>query len=123
MTGIAHHSWLAFLLPPVLLIGSNILMTVAWYGHLTRPSWSLWFAVLVSWGIAFFEYCLAVPANRIGYGTYTAQQLKVMQEVITMAVFAGFAVLVLGERLSWNYGAAALCLVAAVVFIFLPTGK
>ncbi|QXM23486.1 DMT family protein [Elioraea tepida] len=123
MTSIPANSWLAFLLPPLLLVGSNVLMTVAWYGHLKQPSWPLWLAVLVSWGIAFFEYCLAVPANRIGYGTYTAQQLKVMQEVITMAVFAGFAVLVLGERLSWNYGAAALCLVAAVVFIFLPTGK
>ncbi len=123
MTSIPANSWLAFLLPPLLLVGSNVLMTFAWYGHLKQPSWPLWLAVLVSWGIAFFEYCLAVPANRIGYGTYTAQQLKVMQEVITMAVFAGFAVLVLGERLSWNYGAAALCLVAAVVFIFLPTGK
>lgn len=123
MTGIPAHSWLAFVLPPLLLVGSNVLMTFAWYGHLKQPSWSLWFAVLASWGIAFFEYCLAVPANRIGYGTYTAQQLKVMQEVITMAVFAGFAVLVLGERLTWNYGAAALCLVAAVVFIFLPAGK
>jgi uncharacterized protein (DUF486 family) len=123
MTAIPPHSWLAFVLPPLLLVGSNVLMTFAWYGHLTRPSWSLWFAILASWGIAFFEYCLAVPANRIGYGTYSAQQLKVMQEVITMAVFAGFAVLVLGERLTWNYGAAAVCLVAAVIFIFLPTGK
>lgn len=116
-------SWMAFVLPPVLLIGSNVLMTFAWYGHLKRPGWSMLFAIIVSWGIAFFEYCLAVPANRIGFGTYSAQQLKVMQEVITMAVFAGFAVMVLGERLTWNYGAAALCLVAAVVFIFLPTGK
>ncbi|WP_204251120.1 DMT family protein [Elioraea rosea] len=116
-------SWMAFVLPPVLLIGSNVLMTFAWYGHLKRPGWSMAFAIMVSWGIAFFEYCLAVPANRIGFGTYSAQQLKVMQEVITMAVFAGFAVMVLGERLTWNYGAAALCLVAAVVFIFLPTGK
>ena len=116
-------SWLAFVLPPILLVGSNVLMTFAWYGHLKKPHWSIWFAILVSWGIAFFEYCLAVPANRIGFGTYTAQQLKVMQEVITMAVFAGFAVWFLGERLTWNYGAAALCLVAAVIFIFLPTGK
>ncbi len=116
-------SWLAFVLPPVLLIGSNVLMTFAWYGHRKRPHWSIGFAILVSWGIAFFEYCLAVPANRIGFGTYSAQQLKVMQEVITMAVFAGFAVMVLGERLTWNYGAAALCLVAAMVFIFLPAGR
>ena len=110
------------LMPPLLLLGSNVLMTFAWYGHLKRPAWPLWLAILVSWGIAFLEYCLAVPANRIGYitGTYTGQQLKVMQEVITLAVFAGFSVLVLGERLRWNYLAAMACLVAAVAFIFLP---
>jgi hypothetical protein len=107
-------------LTPLLLIGSNILMTFAWYGHLKAPSWPLWLAILVSWGIAFFEYCLAVPANRIGYGTFTGQQLKVMQEVITLAVFAVFSVLFLGEQLRWNFLAAGACLVAAVVFIFLP---
>jgi uncharacterized protein (DUF486 family) len=105
---------------PLLLIGSNIVMTYAWYGHLKRPGWAMWMAILISWGIAFFEYCLAVPANRIGYGTYTGQQLKVMQEVITLAVFAGFSVMVLGEPLRWTYLAAMACLVAAVVFIFLP---
>lgn len=105
---------------PLLLIGSNILMTFAWYGHLKAPSWPLWLAILVSWGIAFFEYCLAVPANRIGYGTFTGQQLKVMQEVITLAVFAVFSVTFLGEQLRWNFLAAGACLVAAVVFIFLP---
>jgi len=111
-----------YLLPPLLLIGSNILMTFAWYGHLKRPSWPLWLAIVVSWGIAFLEYCLAVPANRIGYlaGAYSGQQLKVMQEVITLTVFAGFSVLVLGESLRWNYLAAMACLVAAVGFIFLP---
>jgi uncharacterized protein len=111
-----------YLLPPLLLFGSNILMTFAWYGHLKRPDWPLWLAIVVSWGIAFLEYCLAVPANRIGYtaGAYTGQQLKVMQEVITLAVFAGFSVLVLGEGLRWNYAAAMACLVAAVAFIFLP---
>ena len=111
-----------YLLPPLLLFGSNILMTIAWYGHLKRPAWPLWLAIVVSWGIAFLEYCLAVPANRIGYtaGAYTGQQLKVMQEVITLAVFAGFSVLVLGEALRWNYLAAMACLVAAVAFIFLP---
>ncbi|TQF83773.1 DMT family protein [Elioraea sp. Yellowstone] len=112
--------WLAWVLPPLLLIGSNVLMTFAWYGHLKRPHWSLGLAIVASWGIAFFEYCLAVPANRIGFGAYTAQQLKVMQEVITMAVFAAFAVWFLKEQLTWNYLAAAICLVAAVVFIFLP---
>ncbi|MCX8132725.1 MAG: DMT family protein [Roseococcus sp.] len=110
-----------WLLTPLLLIGSNVLMTFAWYGHLKAPHWPVWMAVLVSWGIAFFEYCLAVPANRIGYGTFTGQQLKVMQEVITIAVFAVFSVAVLGEQLRWNFLAAGACLVAAVVFIFLPS--
>lgn len=105
---------------PLLLIGSNVLMTFAWYGHLKRPAWPMWIAILASWGIAFFEYCLAVPANRIGYGTFTGQQLKIMQEVITLGVFAVFSVMWLGEPLRWNFMAAALCLVAAVVFIFLP---
>jgi len=79
-----------FLLTPLLLLGSNILLTFAWYGHLKQPSWPLWLAVLASWGIAFFEYCLAVPANRIGYGAFTGQQLKIMQEVITLAVLPRF---------------------------------
>jgi uncharacterized protein (DUF486 family) len=112
----------AYWLTPLLLIGSNILMTFAWYGHLKAPAWPLYVAVLVSWGIAFFEYCLAVPANRIGYasGAFTGQQLKVMQEVITLGVFAVFSVTFLGEQLRWTYFAAMGCLVAAVVFIFLP---
>ncbi|MFN6266929.1 MAG: DMT family protein [Alphaproteobacteria bacterium] len=109
-----------FLLTPLLLLGSNILMTFAWYGHLKQPAWPIWLAVLISWGIAFFEYCLAVPANRIGYGAFTGQQLKIMQEVITLAVFAAFSVMWLGESLRWNFAAAALCLLGAVVFIFLP---
>jgi hypothetical protein len=105
---------------PLLLVGSNIVMTFAWYGHLKQPSWPMWVAILVSWGIAFFEYCLAVPANRIGYGTFTGQQLKIMQEVITLAVFAAFSVWFLGEPLRWTYFAAMGCLLAAVFFIFLP---
>lgn len=109
-----------WLLTPILLVGSNVLMTFAWYGHLKQPSWPMWLAIVISWGIAFFEYCLAVPANRIGYGTFTGQQLKVMQEVITLAVFAVFSVAFLGEQLRWNFLAAGACLVAAVVFIFLP---
>ncbi|WP_304812590.1 DMT family protein [Falsiroseomonas sp.] len=109
-----------YFLTPVLLVFSNVLMTFAWYGHLKQPAWPLWLAVLLSWGIAFFEYCFAVPANRIGYGTFTGQQLKVMQEVITLAVFAVFSVMFLGEQLRWNYFAAMGCLVAAVIFIFLP---
>ena len=110
-------------LTPILLLFSNVVMTFAWYGHLKAPSWPLWVAILVSWGIAFFEYCLAVPANRWGYGTFTGQQLKVMQEVITLAVFAVFSVTFLGEAIRWTFVAAGLCLVAAVVFIFLPVGK
>ena len=112
----------AYWLTPLLLIGSNILMTFAWYGHLKAPTWPLYVAILVSWGIAFFEYCLAVPANRIGYasGAFTGQQLKVMQEVITLGVFAVFSVTFLGEQLRWTYFAAMACLVMAVIFIFLP---
>ena len=108
------------LVTPLLLVLSNIVMTFAWYGHLKAPRWPMWVAILVSWGIAFFEYCLAVPANRLGYGTFSAQQLKVMQEVITLAVFAVFSVAFLGETLRWNFLAAGACLVAAVVLIFLP---
>jgi uncharacterized protein (DUF486 family) len=109
--------------PILLLVGSNLLMTFAWYWHLKFPQKALWLVILISWGIAFFEYCLAVPANRLGYGTYSGQQLKVIQEVITLSVFAGFAVLYLGERLTWNYLAAMACLIAAVAFMFLPTGS
>jgi uncharacterized protein (DUF486 family) len=78
----------------------------------------MWKVVLVSWGIAFVEYCFAVPANRLGYGTFTAGQLKVIQEVITLLVFAGFSVVWLGETLKWNHAAAFGCLVAAVGFMF-----
>ena len=102
----------------LLLIGSNIFMTAAWYGHLKFRETALWKVILISWGIAFFEYCLQVPANRIGYGTFTAPQLKIIQEVITLTVFAGFSVLYLGQSLRWNYGAAFLCLIGAVFFIF-----
>jgi uncharacterized protein (DUF486 family) len=84
--------WLSWVLPPLLLLLSNVLMIFAWYGHLKQPHWGVGLAIVVSWGIAFFEYCLAVPANRIGSGTCTARQLSVMQEVITTAAFAGFAI-------------------------------
>lgn len=103
----------------VLLALSNLFMTVAWYAHLKhlndRP-W--WIAALVSWGVASFEYLLQVPANRIGYQQLSLPQLKVMQEVITLAVFAPFAVLYMREPLSWNYLWAGLCLIGAVYFIF-----
>jgi uncharacterized protein (DUF486 family) len=102
----------------LLLTGSNLFMTFAWYGHLKFRSEALWKVILVSWGIAFFEYCLQVPANRIGYGEFSAGQLKVMQEVITLVVFGVFSVLYLGDKLKWNYGAAMLCLIAAAFFMF-----
>jgi len=105
----------------ILLTLSNIFMTFAWYGHLKFPSVPLWQAILVSWGIAFFEYCLMVPANRWGYGTFTAVELKTIQEIITLTVFAAFAVLYLGEALRWNHLAGFACLVAAAFFIFRPS--
>jgi uncharacterized protein (DUF486 family) len=103
-----------------LLFASNVFMTAAWYGHLRFKEAPMWKAILVSWAIAFFEYCLQVPANRLGYGRYTAAQLKVAQEVITLLVFAGFASLWLGERLRWNEVAAFALVLAAVVVVSLP---
>ncbi len=103
----------------LLLIGSNIFMTFAWYGHLKNlQSKPLIVAILISWGIAFFEYLLQVPANRIGYKTFTLGQLKIMQEVITMTVFAFFAYFYMGKVLTMNYLYAALCMVGAVYFMF-----
>ena len=95
-------------------------MTAAWYGHLKYRGVALWKVILISWGIAFFEYCLQVPANRLGYGQFTAFQLKIIQEVITLLVFIGFATLWLGERIRWNYGVALALILAAVYFAFLP---
>ena len=89
-----------YILPVVLLIASNVFMKFAWYGHLGHKTAPLWIAVMVSWGIAFFEYWLAVPANRIGHQVYSAAQLKTMQEVITLVVFAGFSAVWLKEQLS-----------------------
>jgi len=90
------------LLPIVLLCISNVFMTFAWYGHLKFKSASLFTVIVVSWGIAFIEYCFAVPANRIGHGTYSAAQLKTLQEIITLAVFAAFSALYLREPLGWR---------------------
>jgi len=102
-----------------LLLASNIFMTFAWYGHLKNMQHKpLVLAVLVSWGVAFFEYALQVPANRIGYQTFSLGQLKIMQEIITMIVFAGFAFWYMGKPLSWNYVYAGLCMVGAAFFIF-----
>lgn len=111
----------ALVVAPILLVFSNIFMTYAWYGHLkdfkAKP---LWIAVLASWLVAFLEYCLQVPANRIGFqqAGFTLAQLKIMQEVVTMCVFAGFAVFYMGERLTMNFLYAGLCMVAAVYFMF-----
>jgi hypothetical protein len=91
-----------YLAPIVLLFASNIFMTFAWYGQLKYPAAPLLLVIPVSWGIAFFEYCLAVPANRIGHQVYSAPQLKTMQEIITLLVFGVFSVLWLGESLKWN---------------------
>ena len=105
-------------LPILLLVGSNLFMTTAWYGHLKFPSAPMWIAVMASWGIALIEYWMAVPANRIGYGIFSAYQLKIIQECITLIVFAVFAWLYLGERLRWNYAMSLVCILAAVVFAF-----
>lgn len=103
----------------VLLTLSNVFMTFAWYGHLKyHNSKPLWIVILISWGIAFFEYCLMVPANRLGYGKFTGYELKIIQEVITLLVFVGFAWVVLGEKLKWNYAVSLVCLALAVWFAF-----
>ena len=102
----------------ILLTISNIFMTIAWYGHLKYRSSPLWIAIFVSWMIAFFEYCFQVPANRIGYGQFNGAQLKTIQEVITLIVFAVFSVLYLKEPLKWNYLVGFGFLILAVFFVF-----
>ena len=112
-----------FLLTPLLLIISNIFMTVAWYGQLRFPKWTIATAILVGWSIAFVEYCFAVPANRIGYAHgYSGEQLKIMQEGITLTVFAVFALVVLREPLGWRYIGAFACIVGAAAFMFAGRG-
>jgi len=103
----------------LLLSLSNVFMTFAWYGHLKYGrGWPLWKAVLVSWAIALVEYCLAVPANRLGYGQFSGFQLKIVQEVVTLVVFTGFAVMFLKEKLAWNYLVAFVFLGLAAFFAF-----
>ncbi len=102
----------------LLLTCSNVFMTFAWYGHLKYRSTPLWLAIIVSWGIAFFEYCFQVPANRIGFGEFNAYQLKTIQEVITLVVFSFFSVLYLKEQFRWNYLAGFGLIVIAVFLIF-----
>jgi uncharacterized protein (DUF486 family) len=103
----------------LLLLCSNVFMTFAWYGHLKYGhAWPLWKAIGVSWLIALLEYCLAVPANRLGFTHFSGFQLKIMQEAITLTVFIVFAILFLKEKLAWNYVVACLFLIGAVIFAF-----
>lgn len=117
MNSLTNSRWL----PIVLLTFSNMFMTFAWYGHLRYKSKPLLFVIVTSWGIAFFEYLLQVPANRWGSNVYTPAQLKIMQEVITLVVFSIFAIVVLGEKIRWNYIAAFICILAAVAFAVVPS--
>ncbi|MBI3818310.1 MAG: DMT family protein [Planctomycetes bacterium] len=103
----------------LLLVFSNIFMTFAWYGHLKYKEKPLWIVILASWGIAFFEYCLQVPANRIGSNQFTTAQLKIIQEVISLTVFAGFSVMYLHEPLRWNYLVGFGLVLAAVYVVFM----
>lgn len=107
-----------FLLPVVMLFASNVFMTFAWYGHLKFKGTALPLVILASWGIAFFEYCLAVPANRWGSEVYSTAQLKTMQEAITLIVFAGFSVFYMKEPLAWNHAVGFAFIIAGAFFIF-----
>lgn len=106
------------ILPIVLLAMSNIFMTFAWYGHLKFTDKPLWLVVLASWGIAFFEYCLAVPANRFGHAVYSAAELKTMQEVITLIVFAIFSIAYLNEPITINHGVGFALIALGAFFVF-----
>ncbi|MDB5571116.1 MAG: hypothetical protein JWN93_2299 [Hyphomicrobiales bacterium] len=106
------------LTPIVLLFASNVFMTFAWYGHLKHKASPLALAIVASWGIAFFEYCLAVPANRWGSAVYSVAQLKTMQEVVTLVVFAGFSAFYLKEPLGWNHAVGFALIAAGAWFIF-----
>lgn len=116
MNAILESRWL----PVVLLTCSNIFMTVAWYGHLKFKNRPLLVVIIASWGIAFFEYCFQVPANRWGNAVYSPFQLKIIQEIVTLTVFAVFAWVYFGDKFRWNHFAAFLCILAAVAFTFLP---
>ncbi|KRG71454.1 DMT family protein [Pseudoxanthomonas dokdonensis] len=109
---------LARLLPILLLLGSNIFMTFAWYGHLKYRSAPLLLVIVASWAIAFFEYSLMVPANRLGSTVYSVVQLKTIQEVITLVVFAGFSAWYLGQPLKWNHYAAFVLIIGAAFLMF-----
>ena len=113
-------SLLPYITPILLLASSNVFMTLAWYGHLRFKDYPLSLVIVVSWGIALVEYCLAVPANRYGHAVYSAAELKTLQEVIALIVFAGFSVLVLKEPLGWSHaiGFAMIAAGAAVIFLW-----
>ena len=107
-----------YVAPVLLLIISNVFMTFAWYGHLRHKNTALWLVIFISWGIALFEYCFQVPANRIGHEVYNAAQLKTIQEVITLVVFSFFSVWYLKEEFRWNYLVGFAFIILAVFFIF-----
>ena len=109
---------LARLAPIGLLLCSNVFMTTAWYGHLKFKDRPLWLVIGASWGIALFEYCLAVPANRWGSGVYSAAELKAMQEVITLSVFVVFSFLYLGQKITWTQGAGFALIAAGAFLVF-----
>ncbi len=104
--------------PILLLIGSNVFMTTAWYWHLRFKEVPLFTVILISWALAFIEYCMAVPANRYGSAIYSAAQLKTMQEVITLLVFVAFSVVYLKEPMTWNYGVGFALIAAGAFFVF-----
>ena len=107
-----------YLLPILMLLGSNVFMTTAWYWHLRYKEVPLYYVILLSWGLAFVEYCLAVPANRWGSAVYTTAQLKTMQEVITLLVFAAFSILYLREAITWNYAVGFALVALGAFFVF-----
>src|SRR5882672_4492474 len=108
----------SYLLPILLLIGSNVFMTLAWYGHLRFKEVPLIGVIVASWAIAFVEYCMAVPANRWGNAVYSTAQLKTIQEVVTLLVFAGFSILYLKEPMTWNYAVGFALVAAGAFFVF-----
>jgi uncharacterized protein len=107
-----------YVLPVLLLIGSNVFMTTAWYWHLRFKEVPLWQVILISWGLAFFEYCLAVPANRYGSAAYSAAQLKTIQEVVTLTVFGVFSVVYLQQSITWNHVVGFALIASGAFFVF-----
>ncbi len=112
------NSLAGHVLPVVLLLVSNVFMTFAWYGHLNHTHRPLWLVVMASWGIAFFEYCVAVPANRWGHAFYSAVELKTIQEVVTLVIFGVFSFLYLKEPLSWNHAVGFGLIALGAFFVF-----